>query len=84
MGQGSVQSNVVISGGTFTEGSLGCAFNGKPSGFGAYFMANPTTVQAKVDTNTLLANTSGKNSPQLRLRQGACGGSDKIGTAIFM
>jgi hypothetical protein len=46
---------------------------GKPahSGFGAYFMANPTTVQAKVDTNTLLANTSGKNSPQLRLRQGA-------------
>jgi hypothetical protein len=84
MGQGSVQSNVVISGGTFTEGSLGCAFNGKPSGFGAYFMANPTTVQAKVDTSTFLANASGKNIPQVRLRQGARDGNDDIGMAIFM
>jgi len=47
-------------------------------------MANPTTVQAKVDTNTLQANTSGKNSHQLRLRQGARGGNDEIGRAIFM
>jgi hypothetical protein len=50
----------------------------------AYFMANPTTVQAKVETSTLLANASGKNSPQLRLCQGARGGNDEIGMAVFM
>ena len=55
-----------------------------PSGFGAYFMANPTTVHAKADTNTLPASTSGKKSPQLRFRQGARAGNNEIGVAIFM
>ena len=53
---------------TATSPTLGSA----PS----YPVIQPTMIQASVAMTTLPAKTSGKNSPQLRLRQGAAEGSE--------
>jgi hypothetical protein len=42
----------------------------------SYPMIQPTMIQASVAMTTLPAKTSGKNRPQLRLRQGAAEGSE--------
>jgi hypothetical protein len=45
---------------------------------GRYLMTAPTMIQASVAMTTLPAKRSGKNSPQLRLRQGAVEGSEAL------
>ena len=43
-----------------------------------YPMIHPTMIQASVAMTTLPAKTSGKNSAQLRLRQGAAVGNEVL------
>jgi hypothetical protein len=44
----------------------------------SYPVIQPTMIQASVAMTILPAKTSGKNSPQLRLRQGAAEGSEAL------